>query len=75
MHADRDKIRQVLINVIENAVDALGSVSRIRQLSVGVGGVNGTATIQVTDNGPGVSAATLPQLFEPSGGALALRSP
>ena len=65
VHADRDKIRQVLINVIENAEDALGSVSRIRQLSIGVGSVNGTATIQVTDNGPGVSATTLPQLFEP----------
>ena len=65
VHADRDKIRQVLINVIENATDALGSVSRIRQLSIGVGSVNGTGTIQVTDNGPGVSATTLPQLFEP----------
>jgi signal transduction histidine kinase len=65
VHVDRDKIRQVLINVIENAEDALGSVSHIRQVSIGVGSVNGTATIQVTDNGPGVSATTLPQLFEP----------
>jgi signal transduction histidine kinase len=65
IHADRDKIRQVLINVIENAVDALGGAAHTKQLSVGVGGVNGTATIQVTDTGPGVSAATLPQLFEP----------
>ena len=65
IHADRDKIRQVLINVIDNAVDALGGVSRAKRLSVDVGGVNGSATIQVTDNGPGVSPATLPQLFEP----------
>jgi signal transduction histidine kinase len=65
VRADRDKIRQVLINVIENAMDALGSVSSTRQLSVGVRGVNGTAAIQVMDNGPGCPAATLPQLFEP----------
>jgi signal transduction histidine kinase len=65
VRADRDKIRQVLINVIENAVDALGDLSRTRQLSIDVGGVNGTATVHVTDNGPGVAAAALPQLFEP----------
>ena len=65
IRADPEKIRQVLINVIDNALDALGNRARTRQLSVAVSGVNGTATIQVKDNGPGCPAATLPQLFEP----------
>jgi signal transduction histidine kinase len=30
-----------------------------------VGGVNGTATVRVTDTGPGVPADALPHLFEP----------
>jgi signal transduction histidine kinase len=63
--ADAEKLRQVLINLVENAIDALGNATGPRQLSVVVGGVNGTATLRVTDSGPGVPADALPRLFEP----------
>jgi signal transduction histidine kinase len=63
--ADREKLRQVLFNLIENAVDALGDVAMPRRLRLTVAGTNGTATLSVTDNGPGVAADVLPQLFEP----------
>jgi signal transduction histidine kinase len=63
--ADREKLRQVLINLIENAVDALGAHAGPRRLTLAVAGENGTACLRVADNGPGVPAAVLPRLFEP----------
>jgi signal transduction histidine kinase len=63
--ADREKMRQVLVNLIENAIDALTSSNGDRQLGVTVGTVNGSATLRVTDSGPGVPADALPHLFEP----------
>ncbi len=63
--ADREKVRQVLINLIENARDALADASGRRELAVGISGANGTATIVVRDSGPGVPADALPRLFEP----------
>jgi len=63
--ADREKLRQVLINLIENALDALSDAALPKQLSVVVDRANGGATIRVTDTGPGVSAEVLPHLFEP----------
>src|SRR6185295_12552460 len=63
--ADREKMRQVLVNLIENAIDALASSDGERRLGVTVGTVNGSATLRVTDSGPGVPADALPHLFEP----------
>jgi signal transduction histidine kinase len=63
--ADREKLRQVLINLVENAIDALGSTAGTRRVDLAVAGVNGSATIQVRDSGPGVPPDALPRLFEP----------
>jgi signal transduction histidine kinase len=64
--ADREKLRQVLINLIENAIDALaGSRNGRRTLDVTVGAADGSATLRVSDNGPGVAPEVLPHLFEP----------
>jgi signal transduction histidine kinase len=63
--ADREKLRQVLVNVIENAMAALAEVGGDRRLALSVGGVNGTASLRVADNGPGVPDDALPHLFEP----------
>jgi two-component system sensor histidine kinase PilS (NtrC family) len=63
--ADGEKLRQVLINLLENALDALGAVPAPRRLAVTVGSTNGTATVRVADNGPGAAPDALPQLFEP----------
>jgi signal transduction histidine kinase len=62
--ADREKLRQVLVNLIENAIDALASVPH-RRLALAVGRVDGCATLSVRDSGPGVPAEVLPRLFEP----------
>jgi len=63
--ADREKLRQVLLNLIENAIDALGERPGARRLDVVVGSANGSAMLRVSDNGPGVSSDALPHLFEP----------
>jgi len=62
--ADREKIRQVLINLLDNAADAVGS-STVKRLAVAVRGDDGTAVIEVRDSGPGVPVEALPRLFEP----------
>jgi signal transduction histidine kinase len=63
--ADREKMRQVLVNLIENAMAALAEAGDERHLTLAVGSVNGTASVRVADNGPGVPADALPHLFEP----------
>jgi signal transduction histidine kinase len=63
--ADRERIRQVLLNLIENAADALADGVTVRRLAVALHRVDGSAVIRVTDSGPGVPDDALPRLFEP----------
>src|SRR5262249_39769756 len=50
--ADREKLRQVLINLVENAIDALGGKDADRHLVVEVEERDGCAALRVRDNGP-----------------------
>lgn len=62
--ADRVRLEQVLINLVQNALDALGPVDAPRViLAVDVAGER--ARITVTDNGPGVPPELRDQLFTP----------
>jgi two-component system sensor kinase FixL len=54
-----------MINLIENALDAMAAERADRALSVAVGNGGDAAVVEVTDTGPGVSADALPHLFEP----------
>jgi signal transduction histidine kinase len=62
------ELRQVLINVINNAIDATGGNGRIN-LSARVLPQNGRrparVELAVADNGPGISPQELEHLFEP----------
>ncbi len=63
---DREKLRQVLVNLFENAVDALGEVDPgTRRLEIRANGGDGAAVIEISDSGPGVPEEALPRLFEP----------
>jgi signal transduction histidine kinase len=62
---DREKFRQVLINLVENAVDALAQRNGNARVSVALSTSNGSAQLRVSDNGPGVSEQVMERLFEP----------
>ncbi len=63
--ADAEKLRQVLVNLIENAIDALTDGTPIKRLRVAASAVDGRADIRVSDTGPGVPSEALPHLFDP----------
>jgi PAS domain S-box-containing protein len=60
--ADRKALRQVLLNILSNAVKygpAGGSIT------VGYGRTSNVARIRISDNGPGIAADQIPLLFRP----------
>jgi len=63
---DREKIRQVLINLIENAIDALAlRDGGERRLELSLATKDGSPALLVSDNGPGQSEEALQRIFEP----------
>lgn len=66
VQADRDQIKQVLLNVFQNAIEASGEGSTLsvavfpsaRNLEVGL-------MVTVADQGPGILPEDLPHVFEP----------
>jgi hypothetical protein len=59
---DSDQIHQVLLNLLLNAVQALDKAGTVR---VEIGSRDGYATVTVGDNGRGISAQNLPNIFRP----------
>lgn len=66
IHADADQLRQVLINLTRNAVEALKEIEGPRVLEVGLAlDVDDQVKLTVRDNGPGIDSEMLHQLFDP----------
>jgi heavy metal sensor kinase len=61
IEGDRARVKQVIVNLLDNAIKYTPQNGRI---ALTVRGQNGSALLEVTDTGPGVSAAALPHLFE-----------
>lgn len=62
---DIDRMRRVVVNVIENAAQAMTEVEGERKITVATRVALGALELTVTDNGPGIPADVLPKVFEP----------
>ncbi len=58
--ADRDKITQVFLNLLNNAIDAAS-----REVNVSAKTVDGRTEIRISDDGPGIREHDLGRVFEP----------
>lgn len=66
IRADRDQLKQVVLNIIQNALEAVGPKGRVgvflaEELYEQELGIR----LRVVDNGKGISATALPRVFEP----------
>jgi signal transduction histidine kinase len=62
LEADRDRIKQVLLNLVLNALQAMPAGGK---LTLGARASGGAVTLSVTDSGSGIPPEVLPRLFEP----------
>jgi C4-dicarboxylate-specific signal transduction histidine kinase len=67
VQGDRVQLQQVLLNLIMNAVEAMGSVNHgSRELLIGTGAdESGGVRISVQDSGPGLNSQVFDRLFDP----------
>jgi signal transduction histidine kinase len=63
---DADKMRQVFLNILRNAYEALGPGGRIAIACDAVeDGDRRMVRVRIADNGPGISGRVRPNIFEP----------
>lgn len=64
--ADRIQIEQIILNLVQNSIDAMRSLpSERRTLRLSTRAVDGMAELMVTDSGSGLPAEATKKLFEP----------
>ena len=63
VYADRQKVQQVLINLVKNAIDAIEGEGKIRVFAARLDGRN--VEIVVIDNGSGMEPEKVEQIFDP----------
>ena len=61
--ADEDLVKSILVNLLENAAEAVGAGGRILAAT---SSRNGHIHIEIHDSGPGVSEQARKSLFQPS---------
>ncbi len=65
--ADLELLKQVLINLLKNALEALNEVaeSKLKKVNLSARSADGLTTISVSDNGPGISSQQIEDIFIP----------
>ena len=63
IQSDRGQLQQIFLNILNNAVDAVGKEGQI-DVSTKLKGAN-TAQVTIKDNGPGIPPDILKKIFEP----------
>jgi two-component system C4-dicarboxylate transport sensor histidine kinase DctB len=62
--AERNRLEQVVLNLLQNAIEAVGPAQR-PEITIAVESKGRKVTISVLDNGPGLSDAVRDRLFIP----------
>ncbi len=65
VNADAQKIGQVVVNILSNAIDFCNEGSTIIIAMESDGDPQGPARVTIKDNGPGISQEVLPKIFDP----------
>src|SRR5215469_13788961 len=66
VQGDRVKLQQVVLNLILNAVESMGSVEAgARELLIRTGHDDAGVLVTVRDSGPGIAPTHLKRVFEP----------
>ena len=65
VQADAEKLRQVFVNILDNAIDAFGAVPEGRRIDLFLENGDRRATVRVRDNGCGIPAEKLDRIFNP----------
>jgi signal transduction histidine kinase len=63
--ADKEKLKQVFVNVLDNAIDALGGLDSERRIDLFIERGDKRATVRLRDNGAGVAPEQLERVFGP----------
>jgi signal transduction histidine kinase len=63
--ADRASIRQVILNLVMNAIQAVSVVDQKREVVVRTLAGMGSVILEIADNGPGMPAEVRRRLFQP----------
>ncbi len=63
--ADENQIQQVLLNLVQNAHQAMAKHAGERVLTLRAGARGSCAFVDVLDTGPGIPAEHLPRIFDP----------